>query len=186
MTIPSGAGNTGGRYCDNPDQKPHKLRTALEQSATAFDIVRNTFDAGWRAWTSSLRQTKLHAIPRSLSAASSLLQSNASACNPITCPSTQGQGRIGRRGGSDPSLQPAAPDFATLIAPAQTEASTKLVHTWTGVDTSGVPTRTQPKTQSGTNFRPSLASFRICDQCRIDPELIQNRSGLDSSWHHSE
>ncbi len=42
-TIPFGAGSTDERYCDNPERKSHKLRTALEQSATAFDVVRNTF-----------------------------------------------------------------------------------------------------------------------------------------------
>ena len=61
------------------------------------------------------------------------------------------------------------------------EVSTEQVQTWAGVGTSRVPRHARRKTQFGTNFRPSLDSFYIGDQCRIDPESIQNRSGLDQA-----
>jgi hypothetical protein len=67
------------------------------------------------------------------------------------------------------------------VVPALTKRSTKQVQIWAGVGTSAVPTQARRKTQSGTNFRPFLDSFRICDKCRIDPQSIQNRSGLDQA-----
>jgi hypothetical protein len=156
-------------------------RTNCERPSNKVQQRSTLYETRSRAWTSSLRQTKLHAIPRSLSAASPLLQNNASACNPIMYPSIQGQGRIGMEDGSDPSLQPAAPAFAALIAPAQTEASTKLVPApvlnWYQCSTSPVKLRTSP----GTKPRLKVNLFRICDQCRNDPELIREQIGSGSS-----